>query len=246
MKIISSPRHGFTLIELLVVIVIIAILAAILLPVIGRVMENANSTKCVHNLRQIGTAVLAYCGEHDETLPGPLKAAQFPTFDDSVKGSLPKLLDPYLSRLMKPEDGPNAKIAVTDDRSNLFVCPSYARIYKKNELPVYLVNMTPMTAFDQAPWGNVTENKEPLKKTVLAGWTENQTEGTDRPVNLATLWAVIDADTKVVTMPNPISENGGKFEIPEQLPPNPVHGDHRNALFYDFHVGKIDLEGKPR
>jgi prepilin-type processing-associated H-X9-DG protein len=30
--------------------------------------------------------------------------------------------------------------------------------------------------------------------------------------------------------------------ILSQLPPKPVHGDHRNALFYDFHVGKMRLD----
>ena len=29
-----------------------------------------------------------------------------------------------------------------------------------------------------------------------------------------------------------------------QLPQKPVHGDHRNVLFYDFHVGKMALDDK--
>jgi prepilin-type processing-associated H-X9-DG protein len=29
-----------------------------------------------------------------------------------------------------------------------------------------------------------------------------------------------------------------------QLPMKPVHGEHRNVLFYDFHVGRLGLDDK--
>jgi len=65
-----SPRHqGFTLIEVLVVIVIIALLAAILFPVIARAREKARQTQCLTNQRQIATQALIWAQEHDERLP---------------------------------------------------------------------------------------------------------------------------------------------------------------------------------
>jgi prepilin-type N-terminal cleavage/methylation domain-containing protein/prepilin-type processing-associated H-X9-DG protein len=54
-----QTRKAFTLIELLVVISIIALLMAILVPMLGRVRRAAQSAKCQSNLRQCGLAFWA-------------------------------------------------------------------------------------------------------------------------------------------------------------------------------------------
>ncbi len=65
----SSPS-AFTLIELLVVIAIIAILAAILFPVFAQAREKARQSSCASNMKQLGTAMMMYSQDYDETMPG--------------------------------------------------------------------------------------------------------------------------------------------------------------------------------
>ena len=67
----SRKKHakGFTLIELLVVISIIALLLAILLPALGRAKEQAQKTRCLANLKQIGLAMHLYASDYNYLLP---------------------------------------------------------------------------------------------------------------------------------------------------------------------------------
>jgi prepilin-type N-terminal cleavage/methylation domain-containing protein/prepilin-type processing-associated H-X9-DG protein len=62
---IMREQKGFTLIELLVVIAVIALLMAILVPVLRSAREQGQRAVCLSNLRQLTLAWIVYADEHD-------------------------------------------------------------------------------------------------------------------------------------------------------------------------------------
>jgi prepilin-type N-terminal cleavage/methylation domain-containing protein/prepilin-type processing-associated H-X9-DG protein len=64
-----NTRGGFTLVELLVVIGIIAILAGILLPAMGKAKAKAQGIQCLNNNRQLMLACSMYGTDHEDRLP---------------------------------------------------------------------------------------------------------------------------------------------------------------------------------
>jgi prepilin-type N-terminal cleavage/methylation domain-containing protein/prepilin-type processing-associated H-X9-DG protein len=62
-------NHAFTLVELLVVISIIAILASMLLPSLGKAQERARSAGCLANARQLAVAMAMYVDDNAERFP---------------------------------------------------------------------------------------------------------------------------------------------------------------------------------
>jgi prepilin-type N-terminal cleavage/methylation domain-containing protein len=105
-------KRAFTLIELLVVIAIIAILAALLFPVLSRAKKQADRAACINNLREINTGVLMYAHDNADTLPQLPSPDPYPNnewffFKELMKG--------YVGLSGPPRQG-----------DKLFICPSEA------------------------------------------------------------------------------------------------------------------------
>lgn len=79
---VSRWKKGFTLVELLVVIAIIALLTAILIPVLGKVREYGKTVACRSNLRQWGLVLELYCAQNNNRFfRGPVESS----WDDWVE-----------------------------------------------------------------------------------------------------------------------------------------------------------------
>lgn len=86
-------KNGFTLIELLVVIAIIAILAAIIFPVMSQARASTERSSCMQNLKQIGNAMAMYYADNSRYPSGLAPDVSFdadnnPKGINAVKGNL--------------------------------------------------------------------------------------------------------------------------------------------------------------
>ena len=90
-------KRAFTLLELVIVVALVAILAALLLPIFQQKREYARRASCQSNLKQIGLGFMQYARDYDEKYP--LAYANF----DGLSGYNPngdagwmQILQPYI------------------------------------------------------------------------------------------------------------------------------------------------------
>src|SRR4051812_8547999 len=114
MKNHARCARAFTLLELLIVIAVIALLAALLFPVLGRTKDKAKRSVCLNHVRQITLGVRMYADDINDTGPARFSG------NHSVDGWT------AYKQLMKSYVGQNNASSPQD---TLFSCPADTYYY---------------------------------------------------------------------------------------------------------------------
>ena len=127
-------KRGFTLVELLVVIAVVAILASLLLPVLGRAKAKARDIGCLNNLKQWGMATHIFAADHYDFLPKD-GAPNGASTNEGWYVDLPRVLGlpPYHKQSWRTN-------ANADPGRTAWVCPSNPRRSNGNNLFHYCLN----------------------------------------------------------------------------------------------------------
>lgn len=130
----SRRRQGFTLVELLVVIAVVAILAGLLLPVLGRVKGKARDLGCLNNLKQWGVATHIFASDNGDLLPKD-GAPNGASTNEGWYVDLPRILSlpPYHQQPWRTN-------ASADPGRTAWICPSNPRRSNGNNLFHYCLN----------------------------------------------------------------------------------------------------------
>jgi prepilin-type N-terminal cleavage/methylation domain-containing protein len=223
-----KSKQGFTLLELMVVIAIIAILAALLLPVLSAAKEKGRRVRCMNNFKQLSLGIQLYADDHADQLPGPVWQGFWEEYDNVDS----KRLSYYIATYM----GIAAPSATPQD--NLFArCPS-APLHWTRPDPA-----TPPMSTD-TPLSYIVSTSVTSISTGALSWpfgypyasppfNKKSNEAPKRMGDIASpsmSWAMTDAD----------KDNAGSHAAYFPfLPEAPSHGKIRNQIFFDWHITAV-------
>ena len=226
---LHSRRRAFTLLEIFVVLGIIACLLALLVPFFLRLREGGRTGQCARNMQTIGKAIVDYAKDHQDLLPGPLSTDQYPVASAGQPprdGQLLKHIAKYLEQPANSERG-------GENASTIFTFPAWQRNSDRTtDSPVFLINNEVAMPFAQPVWGG--SGKPPLKLSQLPEW-RRVVGGKEQPADLSKVWALTEADREIAKI---IKVNEPWVQ---RMPPRALHYNHRNALYFDWHVDNLGL-----
>jgi prepilin-type N-terminal cleavage/methylation domain-containing protein/prepilin-type processing-associated H-X9-DG protein len=224
----DTRRRGFTVIEVLVVIGIIAVLMAILIPMIERVRHRAYIAECGNNLRQIGAGLLNYSIANHESLPRTVYVAGAPP----THGTGAAAVDPFQPGGPQPNDVTAAVFLLMRSQRIppfCFICP-YNDVYSFDPEPADPQTGSNFTDYHKN-LGYSFANPYPSAEVAAAGykWTALRSAEFALAADLNPGVLGYQSDVLAVTPTSP------RKVMKKALSANHEH-DGQNVLFGDGHV----------
>ncbi len=179
----STRRRGFTLVELLAVIATIAILAALLLPILSKARIKAQRTACFSNMRQLGLAWVMYYNDNAGYL--------VPSYPDDpevwVEGDMTKpseAADPELIR--------QGKLFHYNQNVSIYRCPT-----DRNQVTLAGNTLPTTRSYSMNCFMGQRDPELPLIPETAAGYIPFFSKESDlrRP---SELWVLIDEDERSI------------------------------------------------
>ena len=202
-------QAAFTLVELLVVIAIVAILVALLFPLVGSMRIKSSSAISVSNLGKIGTAIVTFAADNNGTLPGPAYSQIYQKWQTNTHNAHLTLnyhLKDYLPNVKQPQNA----------NPNTFYCPTFDYPAARTD------GQNPVSP------GKVTYRYLSPNITAL-GYPATETKPEVPPMKIARLAAT---NTRGIPL---INEANIDNKSTNPLP----HGKYNNTLMHNFSVQAI-------
>jgi len=222
MALSSPPKRcrGFTLLELLAVISTIALLAALLLPVMSKAKVKAQRTHCLSNLRQLGLAWILYYSDNNGRL-----VESYPVDNPYawVQGDMRDPLEATNTDLL--EEG---KLYAYNRSTLIYHCPADSGVPSENRL-LASVRSYSMNSFMGARDPHLGPIPADAENFVLFYAKENEIP---RP---SSMWVMLDEDERSINdgvfVPDPLAQKWIDF---------PANSEHRHDYsfvlnFADYH-----------
>lgn len=219
-------NRGLSLLEVLVVISIIAVLASIVTSLTRKVRSSASSVVCAGQMRQIGNALQLFTAENQGRLPTS------PTYGAPFVGQ-----GPWFNR---------------DDRRLQNLIGQYLGSPESKTWSTQAAQMTYDPSF---AWPALLANGQPGSSSILLS-SSARIKGSNGTSTQGAPWAgsklsggayvgrLLEDIEKVGEQPaftevDQMNTNAGWKNL---VPPVPIHGSYRNTLFFDWHVGRVDVK----
>lgn len=210
----NGPRLGFTLVELLVSIAIIIVLAALVFAITGKIRSNAQQSKAVSALRQIGIANVAYQAENNGAINVIRDTGEWGSFEGPgtryASNSFMGRMQPYLFGGIEAD---NEKTLASGTKSSL------AALFNTSDLTTMAG-----TIFNGVP---VTTDGSGIRNPIAVN------------INLRPDWGKTNPPLRVSNVGNPsgiLYLTYGRYYFNPLMgstyTPMPQKGDNRRAIYY--------------